>query len=723
VPESGHAARMTAFAPRAWGGNDLIYGGDGDDQLWGGDGVNTLEGGAGDDYLGIDAFFAIAAGNIFDGGSGYDTLEPVEGVDISAATLISIEEIRISGGPVLMTVAQMNGVSALHAIDSLINVSEFTLTDAGAVALSGKSVWETSFILSNAGNMLDLTGAIIGDAMEREGFSITGRDGSDSITAAGGIDRLVGGAGDAVTDGAGGNDILRGDAGRDTVRGGAGNDSFFIDEASHLVAGEIYDGGSGTDAIYLPAGNFDLSALGVTITGIEEITLGAGVLSLSATQLSQFNTFGAGTYMLTSAGNVSLVGDKLLSDASFILSDLGNGFDLSGLASGRGDVTGGLGADYIIGSKFDDILAGGGGDDVILGGAGNDQLTAGAGADNLYGGLGNDSYFIENSSDLVFENAGEGIDTINVGSDFYLYANVENLTLTGSADIYGVGNDLDNQLLGNNGENLLIGAGGIDTIRGGGGRDAIFGGDGADRLFGGAGIDYIVAGAGHDIVVGDAGADEIYGEDGNDTLTGGGDFATDILVGGAGNDTLYGNSTLGDYDLLYGNTGDDSFYVDTPDDLVFENAGEGIDTVIADIEGAGYYLYDNIENLGLVGDTPFGVGNALDNRMTGSDSDNYLLGGAGNDTLNGLDGNDVLFGEAGDDVFVFMPGTGADVIGDFAQGEDVIDLSAYGFTDFSQLSSRFVQDGDVGAIQFANGDVVVLHHVQMSALTADDFIL
>jgi hypothetical protein len=34
-----------------------------------------------------------------------------------------------------------------------------------------------------------------------------------------------------------------------------------------------------------------------------------------------------------------------------------------------------------------------------------------------------------------------------------------------------------------------------------------------------------------------------------------------------------------------------------------------------------------------------------------------------------------------------------------------------------------VQDGDVGAIQFANGDVVVLHHVQMSALTADDFIL
>jgi Ca2+-binding RTX toxin-like protein len=88
-----------------------------------------------------------------------------------------------------------------------------------------------------------------------------------------------------------------------------------------------------------------------------------------------------------------------------------------------------------------------------------------------------------------------------------------------------------------------------------------------------------------------------------------------------------------------------------------------------------------------------------------------------------LDGNDVLFGEAGNDVFVFMPGTGADVIGDFVQGEDLVDLSAYGFTEYSQLSSRFVQDGDVGGIQLANGDVIILHHVQMSALTADDFIL
>jgi Ca2+-binding RTX toxin-like protein len=379
------------------------------------------------------------------------------------------------------------------------------------------------------------------------------------------------------------------------------------------------------------------------------------------------------------------------------------------------------GNDVIRGLGGNDFLNGSNGNDTLYGDEGNDILVGGN-TDQLFGGIGDDTYTISGQSVLVFENAAEGIDLVRSSANYYLVANIENLTLTGIANNFGVGNELDNVLTGNAGENLLIAGAGNDTVNGGGARDAIFGEDGADILNGEAGVDYIVGGVGNDSIDGGTDADELYGQDGDDIMRGGASFDTDIMVGGLGNDTIYGNGGLGDYDLLYGNQGNDVFYVDTPADLVFEQAGEGTDTVYADINGAGYYLYDNIENLVLLDDTPFGVGNALDNRLTGNAVGNYLLGGAGNDRLNGMAGNDVLFGEAGNDVFVFDQGTGGDVIGDFTTGQDRIDLSAYGLT-FAQLQTLFAQNGNVGAIQFANGDVIVLHNVTMSQLTASDFIL
>jgi Ca2+-binding RTX toxin-like protein len=194
------------------------------------------------------------------------------------------------------------------------------------------------------------------------------------------------------------------------------------------------------------------------------------------------------------------------------------------------------------------------------------------------------------------------------------------------------------------------------------------------------------------------------------------------MVGGDGQDTLRGASGGGDFDFLYGNLGDDTFYVDTPADLVFEQSGEGAnDTVFANIVGAGYYLYANIETLILEGETPFGVGNSSDNTLIGNAIGNYLLGGAGNDILNGGLGGDVLFGEVGADTFVFGVGTGGDVIGDFAAGTDRIDLSAF-FSSFAEAQANFIQNGNVGAINLGNGDLVVLHNVTMNQLAATDFI-
>jgi VCBS repeat-containing protein len=392
-------------------------------------------------------------------------------------------------------------------------------------------------------------------------------------------------------------------------------------------------------------------------------------------------------------------------------------------------------------------------DNLIVANDQDNSLYGRGGNDRLYGYAGDDVYYVDSMGDLVFEDVGGGMDMVVAQASYYLHQNVENATLLSQLDTFLtsytistdqdyflVGNELGNHLSGNFGDNLIIGGLGNDVLIGDRGNDSLFGEDGSDSIEGGLGIDYLVGGTGDDFLRGGSGADAVYGGEGNDILiaerepvwdpiSGSGrplgeeDFVTDILVGGAGDDSLYANSGLGDYDLLDGGSGNDTYYVDTPDDLTFEAAGGGTDTVYADIDGAGYYLYAHTENLVLLGDTPFGVGNELANRLTGNAAANYLLGGAGDDRLDGQAGNDVLFGEDGADIFVFEAGTGGDVIGDFAGGTDKIDLSDFGFANFAALQGRFSQVGADGAIDLGGGDFIVLNGVTMSGLTAGDFVL
>jgi serralysin len=70
-----------------------------------------------------------------------------------------------------------------------------------------------------------------------------------------------------------------------------------------------------------------------------------------------------------------------------------------------------------------------------------------------------------------------------------LGANQENLVLTGTAELNGYGNNLDNKLTGNIAANVLNGGSGNDMISGGGGNDLLIGGAGKDILTGGAGND------------------------------------------------------------------------------------------------------------------------------------------------------------------------------------------------------------------------------------------
>jgi hypothetical protein len=92
----------------------------------------------------------------------------------------------------------------------------------------------------------------------------------------------------------------------------------------------------------------------------------------------------------------------------------------------------------------------------------------------LTGNLGNDTYFI-GSGDTVVETSSltTEIDSVYSSATYTLSANVEKLTLTGTAAINGTGNELANRLTGNGADNTLTGDNGADTFIGGLGKDTI----------------------------------------------------------------------------------------------------------------------------------------------------------------------------------------------------------------------------------------------------------
>jgi Ca2+-binding RTX toxin-like protein len=100
----------------------------------------------------------------------------------------------------------------------------------------------------------------------------------------------------------------------------------------------------------------------------------------------------------------------------------------------------------------------------------------------MLGGLGNDTYTVDNVGDSVTEVAGEGTDLVNSTISYTLGANLEHLTLTGSAGVNGTGNELANNLVGNNATNTLSGGIGNDVLTGGAAADTLTGGVGADRF-------------------------------------------------------------------------------------------------------------------------------------------------------------------------------------------------------------------------------------------------
>jgi Ca2+-binding RTX toxin-like protein len=333
----------------------------------------------------------------------------------------------------------------------------------------------------------------------------------------------------------------------------------------------------------------------------------------------------------------------------------------------------------IVGNSGNNILDGGAGADFLIGGAGNDTLLGGAGDDTVDGGAGT-------ADTASYATAGSGVtvslaiagpqDTVGAGIDTLI--SIERL----------IGSAFNDTLTGDNLANRIDGRAGDDTVVGGAGNDILIGGtnttagDTLSYASSAAGVKVSLAiqdgvtaqntlGAGTDTL---SGFENLIGSAFNDTLRGNGlanridgGAGNDIINGGAGNDTLQGGAGN---DVLIGGAGPDALDGGGGNDTasyagsalpvaVKLNAGTGLD---GDAQGD---TLTGIENL---------IGSAFNDTLRGDAANNVLTGGAGKDTLTGGAGADTFQYFATSDSGITA--TTRDLVADFQQGSDKIDLSA-----------------------------------------------
>ena len=268
---------------------------------------------------------------------------------------------------------------------------------------------------------------------------------------------------------------------------------------------------------------------------------------------------------------------------------------------------------------------------------------------------------------------GTGTDTVSYASsthgvEIYLDTQVtwDGTTVDQLSSIENAtGSSLADYIVGSSGQNVLDGGAGDDQILGMNGDDTITGGAGTDVVvLRGLAADYTVTAEGGGYRV----TDNVGGRDGSDLLTGVESLrfsdgttlslssaapqvlpvlaedkaaAAEVLPVLPGDDLPLVFPTEGDEFLLAGK------FTDGPQVLPTSDADFGGWVLPAQQDGdyAGDILtvlertdigHGPDGHLILLDDTPFGVGNELDNHLTGSTASNWLLGGAGKDTLMNL---------------------------------------------------------------------------------------
>jgi Ca2+-binding RTX toxin-like protein len=715
-------AQLYVYADQLGSGDNLNFDGSAETTtsiyLTAGAGVDVLKGGQANDHFVMRDH--LTAGDSIDGGIGYDWLYLIgnysTGLSFAAATIKNIESLYFGAG----------------------NSYNITLNDANIAAGQQLQIYGKDLLLTDSLNVngaAETNGSLYFDSATSKN-TLAGGALADTFYIHNGV----------------------GHGGVGTLNGGAGDDLFVFD--GDLAASNSINGGSGTDSVDLSGFGSTLTLVmtATTMTGIETLSLSGRAASITTNDA----TIAAGARLtigsdtgFTLNGSAEKDGYFSVNGSEYVdsiktgaLNDTINAFggnDIIDGGAGADIMTGGLGNDsyYVdnagdrvteltgegtdlvyasvnftlggtaienltltgtaningVGNGLANIMIGNSGKNTLTGAGGNDTLDGGTGVDILIGGLGNDTYFVDNAGDHVTELTGEGIDLVCASVDFTLSQFIENLTLVGTSNLNGTGNDLANTLIGNSGNNILDGGTGADILIGGLGNDTYYVDNAGDRVTEatGQGTDLVYASVGFTL---GGTAIENLTLMGTANINGVGNGLANIMIGNSGNNTLTaaaGDDTLdggAGVDILIGGLGNDSYYVDNAGDRVTELTGEGTDLVYASVNFTlGGTAIENLTLTGMANIT--GTGNGLANIM---------IGNSGKNTLTGAGGNDTLTGGAGADIFFFGAGSGVDKITDFsATQNDSLNLHAY-----NQATAVITQMGADTVIDLGGGNITTL---------------
>lgn len=456
--------------------------------------ANTITGGTGGDTI--------------DGGTGADTMNGGAGNDIYVVDNVG-DSITDSSGTdeVRTSLASYTLGSGLENLTGTVNTGQALSGNADANTITGGTGNDTltgggladTLIGGSGDDTYNVDGIYYGDGTFDVVVELAG-GGTDTVVSSGTyrledfVENLVltgtavygyGNSLDNTLTGNSSNNLLDGDVGADTMIGGLGDDRYDVDNAGDIVTESA---SAGTDLVrstvtYALSGNVEnltlmgsanTNATGNTLNNVLRGNAGANTLDGGAGADTMYGGTGDDIYVVDNAGDVASEAagggtDAVLSSISYVLRADVENLTLTGSSA-------------INGSGND--LA-----NVINGNSASNVLDGRAGADTMNGGLGDDIYYVDNAGDAAVEAGGEGVDTIRSTVSYSLSENFENLSLIGTADVDGNGNELNNYIVGNSGANVLNGGLGSDGLNGGAGNDTLIGGAGADSLNGAAGAD------------------------------------------------------------------------------------------------------------------------------------------------------------------------------------------------------------------------------------------
>ena len=377
--------------------------------------------------------------------------------------------------------------------------------------------------------------------------------------------------------------------------------------------------------------------------------------------------------------------------------------------------------DVLDGGAGDDTLEGGVGDDTLIGGIGNDTLIGGSGRDSFQAGAGDDRLVLGLGDTTI--DGGAGLDTASF-ADFDFGVNVDLATQTFSAEAPTItGRYVRVQL--SNGDYLSLAEVEIYV-------------DGVNVALNKA-VEQITTGWGGiaERAV-DGNRDGFYNNN-SVTHTNGGpqawwqvDLGESFDIHGIRLFNRMDNYTerLSDFSVFVSDRpflGTESYAdlqaaADVTEIAHGGRIGES-ELVFGQVEPLSYDM-TGVENAeGSAFDDSI-AGDGGDNLLSGMAGDDTLDGGAGADTLDGGAGVDVLTGGLGSDTFVFKDGDGADTVNDFQTGTggDIVDVSAFGYADYTALSANFSQVGADTRIQLDADDQVTLVGINLADLQEGNFV-